>query len=429
MVGDCIGQGTAGAALVSQVNLDQGLKNYFGDGGEDLNYGNVGVQPLAYQDDIMKGSKNALDAQTGNIKLAAMLKDKGLNAHPDKTCYIVCGSKQFKEMVDKDFKANPLMFDKFPVKQKVSDKYLGQVLHMGGVEQSASATVQERSGRIKGASLEIKAIVEEYQMQSIGGLMAARELWERALIPSLLSGAGTWLGECKEAIGLCEQIQNFFWRIILKVPESCPKVALKCETRSLGIKWRVWQEKIFLVSRIRKHEEDTLCRQIYEECKSKGWPGLGQEVSNICSIINIPDVNEQIVSKREVQEAIFNHHYSEMKQEINKMKKLEPIKNEDFTEVQNYFLDKSIENGRMSFKIRSQMLENIPGNFKNKFRLDKEKLKCQYCKSDQVMTQSHCLECTAWKDIKKDLDLTKIEDLVKFFKEMLSKREENDSMT
>ena len=206
-------------------------------------------------------------------------------------------------------------------------------------------------------------------------------------------------------------------------------MALKCETRSLGIKSRVWQEKIFLVSRIRKHEEDTLCRQIYEECKSKGWPGLGQEVSNICSIINIPDVNEQIVSKREVQEAIFNHHYSEMKQEINKMKKLEPIKNEDFTEVQNYFLDKSIENGRMSFKIRSQMLENIPGNFKNKFRLDKEKLKCQYCKSDQVMTQSHCLECTAWKDIKKDLDLTKIEDLVKFFKEMLSKREEDDSMT
>ena len=36
LVGDCIGQGTAGAALVSQVNLDQGLQHYFGDGGEDL---------------------------------------------------------------------------------------------------------------------------------------------------------------------------------------------------------------------------------------------------------------------------------------------------------------------------------------------------------------------------------------------------------
>ena len=78
--------------------------------------------------------------------------------------------------------------------------------------------------------MEIKSIVEEYQMQTVGSLMAASELWERALIPSLLSGAGTWLGACKEAIDLCENIQNFFWRVILKVPESCPKVALKCET-------------------------------------------------------------------------------------------------------------------------------------------------------------------------------------------------------
>ena len=31
-VGDCIGQGTTGAALVSQVNLDQGLQQYFVDG-------------------------------------------------------------------------------------------------------------------------------------------------------------------------------------------------------------------------------------------------------------------------------------------------------------------------------------------------------------------------------------------------------------
>ena len=29
-VGDCIGQGTAGGALVSQANLDQGLMEYFG---------------------------------------------------------------------------------------------------------------------------------------------------------------------------------------------------------------------------------------------------------------------------------------------------------------------------------------------------------------------------------------------------------------
>ena len=55
-VGYVIGQRTAGAALVSQVNLDQGLEQYFGDGKENVQYWDVKLQPLAYQDDIMKGS-------------------------------------------------------------------------------------------------------------------------------------------------------------------------------------------------------------------------------------------------------------------------------------------------------------------------------------------------------------------------------------
>ena len=140
--------------------------------------------------------------------------------------------------------------------------------------------------------MEIRSIVEEYEMQAMGGLMAAKELWERALIPSLMSGAGTWLGECKDAISLCDQLQNFFWRVILKVPESCPKVALKAETGMLGMKWRLWQEKIFLLMRIRNHSEDALCRQIYEEGELRKWPGLGQEVKEICQALNIPDANK-----------------------------------------------------------------------------------------------------------------------------------------
>ena len=57
-VGDCIGQGTAGGALVSQANVDKGLMEYFGDSKEEIHYGSVRIQPLAYQDDVLKGSKD-----------------------------------------------------------------------------------------------------------------------------------------------------------------------------------------------------------------------------------------------------------------------------------------------------------------------------------------------------------------------------------
>ena len=44
------------------------------------------------------------------------------------------------------------------------------------------------------------------------------------------------------------------------------------------------------------------------------------------------------------------------------------------------------------------------------------------------MTQSHCLDCPAWTDIRKDLDVSKIDDLVKFFRRLLLERTkiEND---
>ena len=94
-VTETIVQGTAGGALVSQANLDSGLEEYFHDSKEELYYEDVRLQPLAYQNDILKGSKDAKDAQVGNIRLAAMLKGKGLEAHPEKTCFIICDSKEY----------------------------------------------------------------------------------------------------------------------------------------------------------------------------------------------------------------------------------------------------------------------------------------------------------------------------------------------
>ena len=89
-------------------------------------YGDVRIQPLAYQDDVLKGSKDVMAAQVGNIRLAAMLQDKGLEAHPDKTSYIVCGSRNFKQKAKEDLENNPLMFGDFVVKKRVADKYLAR---------------------------------------------------------------------------------------------------------------------------------------------------------------------------------------------------------------------------------------------------------------------------------------------------------------
>ena len=425
VVGDCIGQGTAGAALVSQANLDCGLMEYFANSEDEISYGEVRLQPMAYQDDIMRSSQDVLSTQVGNIKLATMFEEKGLEAHPDKTCFIICGNQRYRKDMESDLQRNPITFGSFAVKQKECDRYLGQMLHGGGLDKSAEATVQERMGRIKGAALEIRNIIEEFPMQAIAGMMAAWTLWERALIPSLLSGAGTWIGlkNNSKVIEMCDSTQNFFWRVMLTVPESCPKVALRCETNMLGMKWRIWLEKILLLVRIRNQDSTSLSRQIYEESKAKGWPGLGEEVGEICGIIDIPNVNDVAVSKSVIKQAIWDNHYADMKKELEGSKKLEAIKDEDFHKTQDYFYDKCVENTRMAFKIRSQMVSEIPGNFKRKFKQKGEEgLMCPYCQEGQIMTQTHCLQCPAWAEQREGLQLNNIEDMVVFFRKLLVER-------
>ena len=233
-VGDCLGQGTAGAGLVSAANLDRGLQKFFNKSEKVMKYGHVRLQPICYQDDVGTLCADADMARDQAKQLSQMIKEKALEAHPDKTGYLILGSKKFKKKQESILKEKPIEFDKFNPEQKTQYKYLGQTLE-SNLAKSVEATIAERTAKIKGAAIEIKSLVEDLQMQSLGGLVAALELWEKALVPSLLSGAGTWLGITKDAVTMCGNLQNFFWRVVLDVPKSCPKVALQCEPAMVGM--------------------------------------------------------------------------------------------------------------------------------------------------------------------------------------------------
>ena len=233
-MGDVVRQGTAGAGLVSAANLDLGLQNHFNKSNQVMYYGHVCLQPLCYQDDVGTLCTNIEMVKCQASKMSIMLKEKTLQAHHDKSGLLLLGSKKFKDRIKEELKENQVCLNRFTLKTKISDKYLGKIFE-SDLSSSALSTVRQREGKIKGAAIEVKSIIEDYCMQAMGGLVSAWELWERALIPSLLSGAGTWLGDISEAVKVCNSIQNFYWKIILKLPDSCPKLALKCKTNMVDI--------------------------------------------------------------------------------------------------------------------------------------------------------------------------------------------------
>ena len=72
---------------------------------------------------------------------------------------------------------------------KEKDQYLSDFLHEGGLSESVEATVSHRYGRMFSAIIEVSSILEDYRIDTIGGLKAGLDIFEMALIPSLLNNS------------------------------------------------------------------------------------------------------------------------------------------------------------------------------------------------------------------------------------------------
>ena len=96
-----------------------------------------------------------------------------------------------KNRIQREISNHPLTYDNFTVAAKSEEKWLGDILSSGGLERSVEATVDSRYGRTFGAIFELKAIIEDLRMQTIGGIKCGQDIWEMAIIPSLLNNAST----------------------------------------------------------------------------------------------------------------------------------------------------------------------------------------------------------------------------------------------
>ena len=78
----------------------------------------------------------------------------------------------------------------------------------------------------------------------------------------------------------------------------------------------------------------------------------------------------------------------------------------------------------MASKIRCEMVPEIKGNFKDRYRRKggEEALKCEECSTGEIESQSHSLECPKWDSIRNGLELHKLEDMVTFFQKLLGER-------
>ena len=94
------------------------------------------------------------------------------------------------------------------------------------------------------------------------------------------------------------------------------------------MKHRIWLEKVSVVSRIihTKLDEENYAREILMEQRNLGLEGLTTEVEEICKVTGLPNACIQFVGRKEVEEAMVNHHLIEIREEMELLSKMENIK-------------------------------------------------------------------------------------------------------
>ena len=433
--GEGVGQGTLEGALISAVNLDTGVNDFFHDSEYEVSYASVPLQPILYQDDVARMSLDLESAQMGISKMEALAESKLLNYNLEKSCFIVIGKNKERKQIQEQLVNQPLKLCGNDMVQEENAKYLGDWISCYGLSDSVNVTIKKRKGLVSLAIYEIRAVVDDCRSKVCGGLKVGIDIWEHAVLPKLLFNSGCWQDISDNTVQELEDLQLKFYRCLLAVGSGCPIPSLYWETGAKMIKYRILQNKLLLLHHIATLTEDSLARQVYEVQKNLNLPGLLQECNNFLVNAEVIDVGKYTQTE---WKRLVNAKINEMNRDdiLNQMKK--PYKKISYEEhvheklqLQPYLESLHISDARLRFKLKTGMTPTVRMNFPSDPEFSRKLWTCPGCSEeksghDQVVgyrdTQTHILSCEGYADLREHKDLTCDKELVNYFSLVIKKR-------
>ena len=335
-----------------------------------------------------------------------------------------------REAINKE-KCLKICNEQIMVKEK--DDYLGEVLHEGGLSKSVEATVAKRYGRILTNIIEVSSILEDFRIDTIGGLKSGLDIFEMAILPSLLNNADVWIFINEQTVTRLENLQNMMYRQLFAVPNSTPTPMLRMDLGSLNMKERIHQKKLNFLHHLKNLESESLAAEIYELQAKCNFPGLVNECRELIAMYGLPNIiddpEQKVVSqqtwKKLVKKAIKSKSEEAIKSKFKSYSKLRDRNYEaEAFEIKPYITEMKLREARTLFRVRSSM---VPAkmNMKANAKYARELWKCDDCMS--MDAQSHILWCPAYAPLREGKTLSNDLDLVHYFQAVIKIREDNST--
>ena len=409
--------------MICSLSLDSGVSTYYRDSQYEISYGRVGLSSLLYQDASMRMTTSVEGAIDGAKRFQKLMESRLLEVNTSKSVYLISGRKKTVSRIREEIRCNPICYNGNPLKEKTSEKWLGDVIHVSGNKASTLASINERKIRIYNAINEVISIIEDSRINKLGSGSFARKVWELAIVPALINNSDCWEVHNKEVQKELEKFQTAYFRGVLALPKSVPKPSICYEVNLLEMKYRMYSRLLNFMKHVHSSDSSSLCKQVLDEQITNDLPGLAKVAKEIEEEIGISGVFDENVNKlgfkKTVKEACKYANDESIANSISKYKKMSAIRDE-MTKGNDYFCRESLTNVRTLFRFRVDLFE-AKKNFKNKKEYKDENYLCDSCESE-VDENTHVLYCVAYKDLREGKSMNNDEELCQYLQKVLEIR-------
>ena len=188
---------------------------------------------------------------------------------------------------------------------------------------------------------------------------------------------------------------------------------------------RIALKKIMFLHHLLNLPENSLAYQLACVQDSLGYPGLIAECKSLLNVYNIkenPKLCSKVQWKKLWKKRILEQNRKDILEIVKKYKKLNygMLSKEKF-ETKSYLREMSTVDARLKFSLRSRMTRTVQTNFKGDPKFSKNRWLCVEC--GNIDTQEHIMECHKYSDLRLGMNLKNDDDLVKYFRKVISLRE------
>ena len=416
VVPNSIGQGSVGAALVSSLNIGDAMAKTF----KNVTTASIGsrkLNTLVFQDDIAKMNDNLGQARDACTKIDKMLKRKQLSVNYDKSKFLIFGKNKYRKKVLKNIEKDPMIMGGQQIQHSSVEKYLGDLIHEKGCEQSIKETVNKRIQGLTSKADEIIQIAESPIMGGLGNSTIAFRLFEAQIIPALLHNAESWIGITDKIIKDLQDFQDKFIRKVLQLPTSTTKAIYQWDSGMLSMKWRIALKKLLFVNKIMQKDHTNIAmRTLLEEFNNK-IEGLGHECDSLAHSVGLPDLRCLSRTKREIKTAVIQQDRLEIKEKFESSVKVGHRLTED-PENWSYLNTMPLHTARLWSRIRCYAIKGVKMNQKGSHIAD---LNCRFCTTNVPETQEHLEFCAGMEFERWGLDLAEREGQLMFWRRVTVK--------